>query len=98
MTARKTKTARIRVLVSFNGMIKGDEATLELTPRVQGWINAGVVKVVGDGKDPARPGTAESSAAGSLPLGAGDSGPSGDEQGKGFGSSGYGASPGVDSD
>jgi hypothetical protein len=39
-------TSRIRVLISFNGMYAGDEADVVIDKRVQGWINANMVKVL----------------------------------------------------
>lgn len=39
-------TVRIRVLISFNGMYAGDEADVTMDTRVQGWVNANMVKVL----------------------------------------------------
>lgn len=82
---------RVRVRTSFNGMHAGDEAVTTMDDRLQGWLNAGLVEVTGDGQDPAGQGSAEPDAAGGQPDGAGDSGPAGGEQGEGFGAGGYGA-------
>lgn len=86
------KMVRVEVIVSFSGMRRGDKSTLELTPRVQTWINAGLVRVVDGGKNPARSRRTESDAAGGVPFGAGDSSKAGDESGQGFGAGGYGSS------
>lgn len=68
MAVKKEVTALIRVRTAFNGMRIGDEATLPLNEKVQGWIEAGLVEVVEPGggygvsaygKDPAGPGSAE---------------------------------------
>lgn len=53
--ARIKKSVTVRVRVSFNGMEEGDVCTVELTPRVQGWINAGVAEVTDSGTDQAGP-------------------------------------------
>jgi hypothetical protein len=91
------------VLISFNGMYVGDTADVEYTERVMAWESMGLVttapvapqpKRERRGKSQARPGSAEPSVAGGKTLGAGDSGPSGDEQGEGFGAGGYGAAEG----
>ena len=59
---RTVKTVHVRALHSFNEIQKDDEADLELTPRVQGWINAGLMEVLGGGADQAGPGGAEPAA------------------------------------
>lgn len=75
----KVTMAHIRVEAGFNGMRRGDEAVVELDARVQGWVNAGLVKVldwadsevelVDGGEDQAGPGGAEPDAPGSEPDG-----------------------------
>lgn len=37
---------RIKARTSFNGVREGDSTELELTPTVQGWINAGLAEEV----------------------------------------------------
>lgn len=56
---RKTDMATIRIRTAFNNMYPGDEATVEITPLVQGWIDAGLAERVTDGTNPAGPGSAE---------------------------------------
>lgn len=57
--ARKTPPrARVRVLVSFNGMRAGDEADIPLDGKVQGWERAGLV-VIESGTSSAGPGSVE---------------------------------------
>ncbi|MGS2588101.1 hypothetical protein [Streptomyces hebeiensis] len=78
MTRKKTpapgRRAEVTVLVSFNGMVAGDTATVDVNERVQGWINAGLAREVNGGTSTARPGSAEPNDPGSKPQGAGDSG------------------------
>jgi hypothetical protein len=57
MAAKKTPV-RVRVRTSFNGMVAGDEADVELNARVQGWLNAGLMEVV-SGESTAGPGSTE---------------------------------------
>lgn len=92
MTRRKNGPVRIRVLTSFNGMVRKDEADVHLSARVQGWIDAGLVEVVDGGKDQARPGGTEPATDGGVPFGAGGGSTAGGEPGPGFGAGGYGAS------
>lgn len=98
MARKLIKSVTIRVLTSFNGMHRDDESTIPLSSTVQGWINAGLVKVVTHGADPAGQGGAEPDDQGGVAFGAGDSGQAGDEPGEGFGSGGYGTAPGIDQD
>lgn len=46
MATKKPARAHIRARVSFNGMVAGDEAEVEVSERVQGWLNAGLVEEV----------------------------------------------------
>lgn len=41
-----TRKIRIKARTSFNGVRAGDSTELELTPTVQGWINAGLAEEV----------------------------------------------------
>ena len=91
MPTPERPTERIEILVPFNGMYAGDTADVVIDPTAQGWINAGLAKVVDSGADQAGPGAAVEDDPGSLTVGAGDSSASGDEPGEGFGSGGYGA-------
>lgn len=84
------------VLVSFNNMYKGDTADVEMSDRVQGWVNAGVVRV--DGASQTGPSAAEPDHQGSVTLGTGDDIAPGDEPGEGFGSGGYGTAEGQHQD
>lgn len=97
--ARKNRTPSYvhgRVLVSFNGMRAGDEFVVELSPAVQGWVNAGMVGVLPDGEDQAGQSGAEPDAAGEQSGAGGGSGASGSGEGEGFGAGGYGAPAGID--
>lgn len=80
----------VRVLISFGDVKAGDLAHLERTPRVQGWIDAGLVEVL-DGTSTAGPGESATDDHERLEGGAADSVPAGSEQGEGFGAGGYGA-------
>lgn len=57
------ETVRIKALVSFMDVREGDESVCPLDAVVQGWLSAGLVRileqVVNDGEDPAGPGGAE---------------------------------------
>lgn len=86
----------VRVLVGFNGMYAGDTAQVVVDSTVQGWINAGLVKI--DATDKAGPGTVEPADPGSVQVGTGRSSESGGEPSQGFGAGGYGAFEGVDQD
>jgi len=59
MATKKTETVRIRIRTSFNGMVAGDEADVELNERIQGWIRAGHAEVIGGGETAAGPGGTE---------------------------------------
>lgn len=92
--ARKTMTkdpvpdwVRIRVLRSFGTVVAGDEADLALDQRVQGWINAGLVKVVDGGPDQAGPSGSEPDPEGGVPGETGGGRSSGDEPGEDPGAS-----------
>lgn len=58
MARSMKKSVDIRIRVSFNGMEAGDVCTVDLSPRVQGWINAGVAEVVDSGTDQTGPSSA----------------------------------------
>ena len=93
MANKKTSLApvRVRVLISFNDVQKGDEADLYgLNDLVQGWVNAGLVEVL-NGPDPAGSSGAEQDDNERVQGGAEGSLPAGGEPGEGFGSGGYGA-------
>ncbi len=82
---------RVRVLVSFNDVQKGDEADLYgLNDLVQGWVNAGLVEVL-SGTDPTGSGAAESDADQRVQGGVEGSLPAGGDPGEGFGTGAYGA-------
>ena len=87
---KMSETVHVRVLVSFDAVRAGDVAHLERTPRVQGWIDAGLVEVL-DGKDQAGPGSAEPDDNERVTGGTEGSVPAGGESGEGFGAGGYGA-------
>ena len=76
---------RVRVLVAFGDLKPGDETDLPLNPCVQGWINAGLAKVVDDGTGQAGQGRAEQDDPGGVAGRTGDNGAAGDEQGEGPG-------------
>lgn len=95
--ARKKQTpkqVRVTVLVAFNGMYAGDTAVMADSDRIQGWADAGLVRI--DGTDQAGPGEPVADDPGGVAFGAGDSGASGDEPSQGFGAGSYGAPAGVD--
>lgn len=96
MTRKKTAKALVKVLRSFNGMRRGEEAVLPLTGLVQGWIAAGFMEVVQGGQDQAGQSGPEQDADERLPLGTEGGEPTGGEQGQGFGAGSYGASEGFD--
>jgi hypothetical protein len=96
MARKAPETVRIRVLTSFNGMHRGDEADVVMSPVVQGWLSVGLIKVVGGGKDPAGPGGTEQDDHRSVPAGARGSRPASGEPGEGFGTGGYGTAESVD--
>lgn len=62
---------RIRVVAAFDGMRAGDEAELDRTDKVEGWIRSGYVVEVSDGGTrAARSGGSDTDDAGSEPAGA----------------------------
>lgn len=69
--ARRRKTPRVRLTVrtSFNGLYKGDTATVAYDDKVRGWEAAGLVTVerVTDAPSAAEPGSAEPDDQGSEP-------------------------------
>ena len=89
--ARKKNTVRVRALISFNDVQAGDTADLALDARVQGWINAGLVEVVGGGTGTAGPGGPATGDDERVQAGAEGVVPPGGEPGEGFGSGAYGA-------
>ena len=91
MAKRKTTLIHVRVRISFNGMRKGDEATVPRSPRVLAWIEGGLLEVIEDGKDQTGPGSAEQDTHERVEDGAEGSGPTGGEPSQGFGTGGYGA-------
>lgn len=42
------KLVRVKALVSFMDIREGDESVLELDATLQGWLDAGFVKIVGE--------------------------------------------------
>ena len=99
MAPRKRKTnaaetVKVTVLIAFNGMYAGDTADTELTPAVQGWIDAGLVRI--DGANPVGPGRTVADDPRGVASGAGGSGAAGDEPSEGFGAGSYGAFAGFD--
>lgn len=96
MGRRKTfGTIHVRVLISFGDVKAGDIAHMERTPRVQGWIDAGLVEVL-DGEGEAGPGGADTDDREGLEDGAASGGPAGGEPGEGFGAGGYGTAEILD--
>lgn len=84
--ARSTKkSVELRIRVSFNGMEAGDVCTVDLSPRVQGWINAGVAEVVDSGTDQTGPSSALPDDDERVTGGAEGGVPSGGEPGEGAG-------------
>lgn len=94
--ARGVQSIKIKVLVSFDDIRAGDEGTVLLTPRVQGWINAGFVKVVPDGKNQARPRRPEPDPYERVTARAEGSRPASGEPGESAGSGEHGAAEGFD--
>lgn len=94
MARTAPKTLRIRVRTSFNDLVRGDEADLELTPKVQGWLNAGLVEVVPDGASEAGQSSAEPDDNERVPTGADRSVKASRQPGEGFGTGGYGTAKG----
>lgn len=91
MAARKVlKTTHVRVLVSFDDVKAGDVAHLALTPRIQGWIDAGLVEVL-DGEGQVGPGEFEPDDHERVPGGTEGSVPASGEPGESFGAGPYGA-------
>ena len=92
--APTAETVKVTVLIAFNGMYAGDTADTELTPAVQGWIDAGLVRV--DGADQVGPGRTVADDPRGVAAGARGGGAAGDEPSEGFGAGSYGAFAGVD--
>lgn len=98
MTPRKKASqapVRVRVRVSFNGMHKGSEATVELNDRIRAWVDAGLMEVL-HGEDPAGPSGAEPDDHERDAYGAPGSVATGGEPGQGFGTGAYGSSEKFD--
>lgn len=93
---RRRKHVRVRVRISFNGLRRGDESLAVMDDRLQSWVNAGLVEVIGDGEDQTGPGRAESDNHERDPDGVARGGPAGGEPGEGFGAGGYGSSEEFD--
>jgi len=93
---KQAETKTVRVLIPFNGMYAGDTASVTMDATVQGWINAGLVRI--DAADQAGPGAAEPADPGSVEIGTGRISESRCEPSEGFGAGGYGAFEGVDQD
>jgi hypothetical protein len=97
MAARKRKEpssdlVTVKVLVPFNGMYAGDTAAVTVDETVQGWINAGLVRVVYDGGESAAgSGAAEPADQGSVAVRTGHGSETSGEPSQGFGAGGYGA-------
>ena len=87
---------RVRVLTSFNGLRKGETATVteDGYEQAQRFVAAGHLEVVEDGTGEDRSGGPETGDPGSEHDGAAESGSDGGEPGQGFGSGGYGAAAG----
>ena len=84
--SKKRKIVTVEVTRSFDNFRVGDSATVELDPLVQGWVNAGVMRLreaVQGGED-----TAGQGATGPHDLGGSESGPTQE--------SAAGAGPGED--
>jgi hypothetical protein len=89
--AKRFETVHIHVLVSFGDVKAGDLAHLERTPRVQGWIDAGLVEVLDDGESEAGQGAAEPADDERVEGGAEGSIPASGEPGQSFGAGPYGS-------
>lgn len=76
---------RVRVLVSFNGLVKGDTATVtgkEAETLARAYAGIGLLEVTGDGTDQSGPGADAPGDPGSEPDGAGEHGTPGGEPGE----------------
>lgn len=84
MTRKKTVAKRVTLVVttSFNGLYKGQTATVDYDDTVSGWERAGLVKVVGDAPSTAGPGRVVADDPGSVPERAGSEGAAGGEPGE----------------
>jgi hypothetical protein len=97
MAAKKhPKTVRVRARLSFDNVYEGDESETELTEKVQRYLDAGLLEVVGDGTDPAGPGGSEPDDDQRDAEGAAGGGAAGRQPGEGFGTGSYGSPAGVD--
>lgn len=84
----------IRARTSFNEIVQGQEATVEMNAKVQGWLNAGLVEVVHDGTTEAGPGSAEPDDNDRVAPGAQGGRKTGRQPRQGFGTGGYGSAAG----
>ena len=73
---------RVKAVVSFNGLVKGDEGDVELTERIMSLVDGGYLVGVGGGSTASRPGRFEKSDQEREPVGAGADGSAGGEQGE----------------
>jgi hypothetical protein len=101
MARKKTSPvprARITVLISFNGMYKGDTAVADYDDTVCAWDSMGLVRaeMIDGGKSPARPSSVEQDDPGRVAPGTGSSVPAGGEQGEDPGAGGHGPFESVD--
>lgn len=68
---------RVKVLTSFNGLVKGDTGTVsgkEALALARSYVRAGLMEVTGDGTDQGRSGADETGDPGREPEGAGEHG------------------------
>lgn len=89
--ATMAKTVQLRARVSFNGVVEGDVFTVDLNPKVQGWLDVGVVEVW-SGEDQTGQGGAQPATDERVAGGAAGGVASSGEPGQGFGTGSYGAS------
>src|SRR5687768_5302027 len=90
VTMARRKMIRVRVLRSFNGMRKGDQAEVVSSDRVATWIKGGFMEAL-DGQNPAGPGSAEPHADERVADGTQGGSPAGGEPGQSFGAGPYGS-------
>lgn len=91
MARPKTKTVRIRMRFSFDNVYEGDESEVELTEKVERWLESGLAEVVDDGTDPTGPGGSEPDAHERDASGTDRGRQAGRQPGKGFGAGSYGS-------
>lgn len=92
-TIEEPLKGRVEILVPFNGMYRGDTADVVVDATVQGWINAGLARLMEavNGTDQAGQGAVVADDSWGEPLRAGAGSTSGDEPSQGFGTGSYGA-------